>query len=271
MSAPVAGVILCGGRSSRMGRAKALLPWRGQSLIAYMVGQLGEVSDEIVVVSSRDLELPPLPARVVVDREPDLGPLGGIREGLHAIDADLAFMTSTDSPFVDAAFVASLVAEGCTAACECDGHVQPFPALYARALAPVADALLDDGKRRPLHLLEAADFRRIDGDAWGGRGVFDGFNTAAEFLDAVRRDGADDPVVVELFGASRHTFGRAEVETPAGTLREVLGALEPALSLCASGTLSPHVLVSLNGRQIVDDLEIPIGPGERILILEACA
>lgn len=191
MSVSVAGVILCGGGSSRMGRDKALLPWRGRTLIAHMVACLRDLSEEVVVVSRHGLELPALPARVVVDREPDLGPLAGIREGLHAISADFALITAVDCPFVDASFVRALCAEGATAACEMDGHVQPFPGLYARTLAPVADALLDEGKRRPLHLLEAAGFRRIDGAAWAERGVFDGFNTVDEYEDALRRAGAD--------------------------------------------------------------------------------
>ena len=75
-----------------MGRPKALLPWRGRTLIAHMVALLHEVADEVVVVNSREIELPTLPARVVIDRTPALGPLGGIREGLHAIESELAHL-----------------------------------------------------------------------------------------------------------------------------------------------------------------------------------
>jgi molybdopterin-guanine dinucleotide biosynthesis protein A/molybdopterin converting factor small subunit len=254
-----------------MGRAKALLPWGGRPLIEHMVHRLGEVVDEVVAVSRNDLELPPLTARVVIDRAPDLGPLAGIREGLHAIDADVAFVTCTDSPFVDAEFVRELVAAGPTAAFEVDGRVQPFPAVYARDLASTADTLLDEGRARPLHLLEAADFTRLDGTAWATRGVFDGFNTPAEYIAAVARDGSEGTVLLELFGTSREAVGRPEVETGAGSLRDVLGSLEPELRLCEDDALSGHVLVSLNGEQFIDDLEIPIGPGERLVILEACA
>lgn len=191
MSVSVAGVILCGGRSSRMGCDKALLTWRGRPLIAHMVERLGEITEEIVVVSREGLDLPALPARIVVDRAPDLGPLAGIREGLHAIRADFALVTAVDSPHVEASFVRAILAAGTTAACAVDDRIQPFPGLYARTLAPVADALIDEGKRRPLHLLEAAGFRRLDGTAWAERGMFDGFNTDAEYREAVRRDGVD--------------------------------------------------------------------------------
>ncbi|MGI9433010.1 MAG: molybdenum cofactor guanylyltransferase, partial [Myxococcota bacterium] len=63
--ADVSAVVLCGGLSSRMGRPKAWLPWRGHPMITHVVGVLGQVTDDIVVVTSENLDLPPLPARVV--------------------------------------------------------------------------------------------------------------------------------------------------------------------------------------------------------------
>ena len=77
-----AGIVLCGGRSSRMGRDKAWLPWRGQPIVVHVAGVLRSVVDEVVVVASDSLELPPLDARGVGDREPARGPLAGLRDGL---------------------------------------------------------------------------------------------------------------------------------------------------------------------------------------------
>ena len=98
-----AGIVLCGGKSSRMGRPKAWLPWRGQPMVAHAVSVLRSVVDEVVVVASAALELPSFDAEVVRDRDPELGPLAGIREGLEAMRSDLAFVTGTDAPFLSAA------------------------------------------------------------------------------------------------------------------------------------------------------------------------
>ena len=67
-------------------------------MIAHVVSILRPIVDEVVVVASDGLELPPLDARVVRDREPARGPLAGIREGLEQIRTDFAFVTGTDAP-----------------------------------------------------------------------------------------------------------------------------------------------------------------------------
>ncbi|NNL84392.1 MAG: NTP transferase domain-containing protein, partial [Myxococcales bacterium] len=61
-----AGVVLCGGLSSRMGRPKALLSWCGRPLVRHMLDILREAVDAVYVVSSESLALPELDATVVV-------------------------------------------------------------------------------------------------------------------------------------------------------------------------------------------------------------
>lgn len=269
MKRSISGVILCGGRSSRMHRPKALLPWQGQPLVSHMVERMREFVEDIVVVNNATLELPELAARVVVDRAANLGPLGGIREGLHAIRSEMALITSTDSPHLDASLVGSLMEAGPTAAFEVDGWVEPFPALYARALCSTADRLLNEGKRRPLHLLEAAGFHRLDGSAWRQAGIFDNFNTPEEYLQAVSSEAGSAAVRIELFGAAHRALGKTEVTTVAGTLREVLRCLEPQLQLVVGNTLTPGFDIELDGIPLGDDLDLPLGPGERLKIGEA--
>ena len=68
-----AAIVLCGGKSTRMGRDKAWLPWAGVPMVSHVVATLRPLVDEVIVVSSRDLALPALDATVVRDREPALG------------------------------------------------------------------------------------------------------------------------------------------------------------------------------------------------------
>jgi molybdopterin converting factor small subunit len=88
---------------------------------------------------------------------------------------------------------------------------------------------------------------------------------------------ADPPLVtVEFYGVPRARAGRAELSVPAGTVADLLAAVEracPALAGLrqADGRPSPHYLLSVEGRQFVTEAGQPLRPGERVLLLSADA
>ncbi|MEP6961580.1 MAG: NTP transferase domain-containing protein, partial [Acidobacteriota bacterium] len=79
-----AGVVLCGGKSTRMGSPKALLPFGPETMLQRVVRLLGSVVSPIVAVAARDQVLPELSEdiRVTRDEREQKGPLEGIRAGL---------------------------------------------------------------------------------------------------------------------------------------------------------------------------------------------
>ena len=84
-----AGVVLAGGRSSRMGAPKAALEWHGSTLLARTVGILARATGgPVVVVRASGQDLPELPKRTVVVDDPrdGRGPVQGIAAGLAALD-----------------------------------------------------------------------------------------------------------------------------------------------------------------------------------------
>ena len=264
-----AGVVLCGGKSSRMGRDKAWLAWRGRPLVIHVVEALRQSVDEVVVVASAELDLPPLDALVARDREPELGPLGGIREGLAHVSAELAFVTGTDAPFLAPAFVKALLAYECAAAVELDGIVQNLCAVYPRAALPAAEALLAQGRMRSMHLLEEVGYRKVPADSLPDAESVRGFNTPEEYLLAVRRADPQATATLEFLGRARLALGRRDLEVPVGTLAEVLAHARPALDLVDGARVARPFLVSLDGRTFVRDVAIPIGPGEQVIVLDA--
>ena len=82
-----AGIVLCGGRSSRMGRPKAWLPFGNEFMLARVVRVLREAVDPVVVVAAPDQDVPPLPpaVRIIRDEIEGKGPLGGLAAGLAAL------------------------------------------------------------------------------------------------------------------------------------------------------------------------------------------
>jgi molybdopterin-guanine dinucleotide biosynthesis protein A len=85
----VSAVVLAGGRSSRMGKPKALLRFGDAPLISDIVRALKADFDDIVVVAAPQQELPPLPARLTRDEVPFHGPVGGIYYGLQAATGEI--------------------------------------------------------------------------------------------------------------------------------------------------------------------------------------
>jgi len=109
-----AGVILCGGKSVRMGSAKATLPFGDETMLQRVVRLLGEVASPIVVVAARSQILPPLRQDVVVahDARDERGPLEGLATGLRALpgNVDAADATSCDGPLLVPEFVEQMFA-----------------------------------------------------------------------------------------------------------------------------------------------------------------
>jgi molybdopterin converting factor small subunit len=83
-------------------------------------------------------------------------------------------------------------------------------------------------------------------------------------------------VTVEFFGIPRQRAGRPELAVPQGTVADVLADIEkacPGLAglLQSDGRLSPHYLLSINGRRFTTGLEQRLAPGDRLLLLSADA
>ncbi len=156
-------VVLAGGRSSRMGTPKAALEWHGSTLLRRTVGIAARATGgPVVVVRASGQDLPELPAPVTVVDDPreGKGPVQGIAAGLAALagQAEAAFVTSTDLPFLHPAFIRRVVralrtpgsAAGPDVALPvARGYPQPLAAAYRTGLAALAERLVEDGQAAP--------------------------------------------------------------------------------------------------------------------------
>jgi molybdopterin-guanine dinucleotide biosynthesis protein A len=165
------GVVLAGGRSSRMGSAKAALEWHGSTLLWRTVRVIGRgANGPLVVVRSRGQDLPALPpgTEVVDDPRAGLGPVQAIAAGLAALASrvDVAFVASTDLPFLHPAFVCRVLqaaAQGADVGLPvARGFRQPLAASYRTSLAPLADRLARSGLLKPAYLLDACAVTILD-------------------------------------------------------------------------------------------------------------
>lgn len=148
----VVGVVLAGGRSSRMGRDKATLPWRGDTLLSHMQQCLRWAGVSRVVVSGDYRHCDAIP-----DRFADLGPLGGLASVAEALPDTTLLVVPVDMPLMDAAPLRYLL-EPSAAGCIClQGQPLPLRLRLDKESRQVLATLLDGpASGRSLRALHAA-------------------------------------------------------------------------------------------------------------------
>lgn len=164
----VGGIILCGGRSSRMGRPKAWLPFGDETMLQRVVRIVREVVEPAIVVAAPDQDVPLLPAEVeiVQDVEEGRGPLQGLLAGLLALEGrvDAAYLSSCDVPLLQPAFVRrmiELLGDHAIAVPVVDGYSHPMAAVYRLSVRPNVEQLLAADRRRPAFLFDELPTTRV--------------------------------------------------------------------------------------------------------------
>jgi molybdopterin-guanine dinucleotide biosynthesis protein A len=278
----IAGIVLAGGRSSRMGTPKAALEWHGSTLLRRVVGVVGRsVDGPVVVVRAPGQRLPELPngVELVDDAHEGRGPLQGLAAGLAAVRdrAPAAYASSTDVPLLHPRFIhrvlAALDDDVDVVLPEVGGFRHPLAAVYRTELVDVVERLIAEDRMRPAFLFEACRVRRLDGDAFLADPVLAALdpdldsvlnlNEPSDYEAARARPGPE--VTVRVFGALRRlsTVGREPALVAAATVGE---------AAAASGlSFDGHVVSALNGDQITRDPQAPLVAGDSVSFLSADA
>jgi molybdopterin-guanine dinucleotide biosynthesis protein A len=139
------GLILCGGKSMRMGHAKALLPFGKEAMLERVVRLLSEVVSPVVVVAAPEQPLPHLPPDTLVarDRREGRGPLEGLRAGLSALQGrcDAAYAGSCDAPRLAPAFARRMMELLGDHQIAVEVHTRRVPVEELRSLDPELNTL----------------------------------------------------------------------------------------------------------------------------------
>ncbi len=209
------GIILCGGRSSRMGTAKLALQFGPELMLQRIVRLLGEVCQRIVVVAAPEQELPKLPEGVIIarDRREGRGPLEGLSAGLAALpeEVEAAYATSCDVPLLVPAFVGrmfDLLGDHAAAVPLSGGFQHPLSAVYRRSLLDLIDQLLAADRMRPAYLFDTVATRRVTEqeltDVDPQLTTLNNLNYPADYLAALAQAGFAAPSeLLAKFEASR--------------------------------------------------------------------
>jgi len=177
-------VIFAGGKSSRMGRDKALLPFGGYSTLAeYQYRRLLPLFDR-VVLSSKKAKFP-FDAPLILDRDSDRSsPMVALASVLAAGSGAPIFVLSVDMPFVDASLIEKLYAtlanhpKSQVVLAHSTRGAEPLCALYRHKLLPEVETLLRKDEHRMHALIESVKSMEVHCDR---EGVFANLNTPQDY------------------------------------------------------------------------------------------
>ncbi|MGN6224902.1 molybdenum cofactor guanylyltransferase [Pseudoxanthomonas sp.] len=161
MISPWNGVVLAGGRSSRMGRDKAMLPWQGRTLLEHMRERLREAGAARVVISGAHPDPDAIP-----DVVRDGGPAAALAQLAPRLDDGVWLLVPVDMPLLDVSTLGVLAASSADCAIFA-GHPLPMRLVLdprSRAvLAALAIAPPPQRSLRAIHQALAGDVIDVEG------------------------------------------------------------------------------------------------------------
>ena len=194
--------ILAGGKSSRMGKNKALMKINGKSFLEILLDEFKSFSD-IIVSQAYDDEYKLSGCRFVSDTEADKGPLEGICRILEAAENEYVFICAADMPFLKkelARFLAQFIsgeeifsrqktwAADFDCCCIDDGErLHPLCAVYSKSTAQTANRLLSENKLKLTEFLQSIRTKSVSlGYTRFDKKQLCNINTYEEYLKALR-------------------------------------------------------------------------------------
>ena len=147
------GIILAGGRNSRMGGVdKAFLVVDDKRIIERTVKLLSGIFDELLIVTNAPERYSISDVKLVPDLIAGVGPLGGIHAGLSACGNEAAFVCACDMPFLSAETISAQLAQYKRAKPDCliarfGKWLEPLHSIYRRELIPIVEQTLRGGQR----------------------------------------------------------------------------------------------------------------------------
>ena len=135
------GIILAGGKNSRISMTKALIQMGAHTIIGRTVHLFHKLFDEVIIVTNQFEDYVHLDAKLTKDLIPETGPLGGLYSGLMYSSSDYSFVVACDMPFIDPAIILHLqnytyFRRYDAIVPEFNGFIEPLYAFYSKHCIP---------------------------------------------------------------------------------------------------------------------------------------
>ena len=170
-------IMLCGGRSRRMGKDKGSILLRGKPMILHVLDVVQEVADEIILVLRDENQIKSYTKilkdeidvlKIVTDKSKDQGPLMGILTGLSNIKSKQGQILPCDSPFISKEFILKMFKTMEESDFDAivpiwdDGHLEPLHSIYKKNSQTNIEKLIKNGKRNVNSLINSLNVKVVD-------------------------------------------------------------------------------------------------------------
>lgn len=188
--------ILAGGKSTRMGKNKAVLPFHNRSFIEGILeacNGFGEILVSVDSVSAYEWLFEKNGSlRLAEDEKQEFGPVEGIYQILKKMSFDRGMIVATDMPFLTEAFLEKITEEAGEEDClvlTLEGRVQPLCSLYSKACIPVLEEMRQKEIHKPRFLYDHVKTRYLEAERLGNmEGALRNINTPEEYEQAMREE-----------------------------------------------------------------------------------
>lgn len=277
MSAPVYGLVLAGGKSSRMQTDKAALAYRGRSQLTEAMRLVTPLVARAFVSVRADQIDEPLRAGFaqIIDREVNMGPIAGIMAAQEQFPQVAWLVVACDLPFLDAATLQHLLGardllrDATAYLSSHDGLPEPLCAIYEPASRKTLTAYRRDGRQCPRKFLLQANVNLI---AAPDARALDNINTRDEYAAAMSSlappAAAAKQIRVQYYALLREEAGTSEeaLVTRAATPLELYAELQARYPFSLA---APMLKVAVNDE--FGDWSQTLGDGDRVVFIPPVA
>lgn len=226
--------ILCGGKSSRMGEDKGLIPFLNSPMIEHTINALNLRQVPITLITSNN-DYNQFGLDMIADSYTDKGPLAGIHAGLLHSKYNVNIVLSCDTPLIPTALIQHLIEsynDDDALIVSIDGRAHPLIGIYHKRIIPELEALIKEENLRLSQLHERIKTRTLDltdHSIFGNQHFYANMNRMEELKEV------EDSIDVRFFGMIAEKLGMTstkislKVVHETKVLRPLLESYFPAL------------------------------------------
>lgn len=180
-------LILAGGKSSRMGKNKADLSFKGQTFLEILINKAKKMGFTDILVSGYPNEI--LSLQPIIDEFPGRGPLGGLYSSFKMARHPFAFVVSVDVPLLNNETILALIDyhhshDNFITLLSQEGKIEPLIGIYPTASYQKMESLIKNGPARVFDLINLYDYGVFDNSGE----IIDNINTPRDYARIIEEN-----------------------------------------------------------------------------------